>query len=173
MFLNFIKNLSTKKKVKNKLSNVSHVTNDNLIKTVGIIFDETYFKEKEGLIQELVQRGIAEQDIDILVFKNFIKKNQTFNWPFFSNKNLNWNATFDKTEVNNFINQPFDLLINYYDVEKPALILVSHLSKASFKTGFSSIDKRLNHFMINTPVENYKVFTNELFMYLKILNKIK
>ena len=112
MFLNFIKNLSTKKKVKNKLSNVSHVTNDNLIKTVGIIFDETYFKEKEGLIQELVQRGIAEEDIEILVFKNYIKKNQTFNWPFFSNKNLNWNATFDKTEVNNFINQPFDLLIN-------------------------------------------------------------
>ena len=172
MFLNYIKNLSTKKKVKNKLSNVAHVTNDNLIKTVGIIFDETYFKEKEGLIQKLVQRGIAEEDIEILVFKNYIKKNQTFNWPFFSNKNLNWNATFDKTEVNNFINQPFDLLINYYDVEKAPLLLVTSLSKANFKVGFANVDKRLNHFMIDTQAENYKVFIEELFKYLKILNKL-
>ena len=172
MFLNYIKNLSTKKKVKNKLSNVSNITNNNLIKTVGIIFDETYFHEKEALIRELVERGILEKDIEILIFRDIIKKKQTFDWPFFSNKNLNWNATFDKSEINNFINKPFDLLINYYDVEKSALILVSHLSKANFKTGFSSIDKRVNDFMINTRVENYKVFTNELFMYLKILNKI-
>lgn len=172
MFFNYIKNILSKNKVKNKLSNVSNLTNNKLIKTVGIIFDETYFHQKEALIQELVQRGILEEDIQILIFRDMIKKNETFTWPFFSNKNLNWDATFNKTEVNNFINTPFDLLINYYDVEKSALILVSHLSKADFKTGFSSIDKRLNHFMIDTPVENYKVFTNELFLYLKILNKI-
>lgn len=172
MFLNYIKNLSTKKKIKNKLSNGSNIANNNLIKTVGIIFDETYFQDKEALIQELVSRGISEQNIEILIFRDIIKKKQTFDWPFFSNKNLNWNATFNKSEVNNFINTPFDLLINYYDIEKSALILVSHLSKANFKTGFSSIDKRVNDFMIDTTVENYKVFIRELFMYLKILNKI-
>jgi hypothetical protein len=65
-----------------------------------------------------------------------------------------------------------DLLINYYDTEKVALLLVSNLSKASFKVGFASIDKRLNHFMIDTNAENYIVFMSELFKYLKILNKI-
>jgi L-rhamnose mutarotase len=64
------------------------------------------------------------------------------------------------------------LLINYYDTEKAALLLVSNQSKASFKVGFSSIDKKLNHFMIDTNAENYKVFIEELFKYLKILNKI-
>ena len=172
MFLNFIKNFSTKKRVKNKLLEVSNDTNNDVIKTIGIIFDETYFHEKEALIQELVANGILEKDIEILIFIDIIKKNQTFDWPFYSNKNLNWNASFDKAEINNFINKPFDLLINYYDIEKPALMLVSHLSNARFKTGFSSIDKRVNHFMINTTVDNYKVFTNELFLYLKILNKI-
>ena len=49
---------------------------------------------------------------------------------------------------------------------------LSNLSKAIFKVGFASIDKRLNHFMINTNAENYKVFAEEMFKYLRILNKI-
>ena len=85
---------------------------------------------------------------------------------------MSWTGTVDKKEVKDFIKEPFDLLINYYDTEKVALLLVSHLSKASFKVGFATVDKRLNHFMINTNAENYKVFVEELFKYLKILNKI-
>ncbi|TBX66609.1 hypothetical protein EZL74_10525 [Flavobacterium silvisoli] len=172
MFLNYFKDFSTKKIVKNSLSNVKHLTTDGLIKTVGIVFDETYFYEREALVQELIQNGIEENNIKVLVYKDKIKKNETFEYPVFSHKDLSWHATFDKREVNDFIKEPFDLLINYYDTEKVALLLVSHLSKAGFKVGFTSIDKRLNHFMINTNAENYKVFMDELFKYLKILNKL-
>jgi hypothetical protein len=172
MFLKYLKNFSTKKIVKNNLSNVKHVSSNNIIKRVGIVFDESYFYEREALVQELVQNGILENDIKVLVFKDKIKKNEVFDYPTFSPKDLSWVATFDKREVTDFVAQDFDLLINYYDIEKVPLLLVSHLSKASFKVGFSSIDKRLNHFMINTNAENYKVFMDELFKYLKILNKI-
>jgi hypothetical protein len=172
MFSIYIKNFFTKKIVKNTLSNVKHIPTNDLIKTVGIIFDESYFYEKEALIQELIANGIAESNIQILVFKDKIKKNEVFDYPVFSHKDLSWTATFDKSEVKDFIAQKFDLLINYYDIEKSALLLVSNHSKATFKVGFSSIDKKLNHFMINTNAENYKVFIDELFKYLKILNKI-
>jgi hypothetical protein len=172
MFLNYLKDFATKKIVKNSLSNVKHLTTDSIIKTVGIIFDETYFYEREALVQELINNGIAESDIKVLVFKNKIKKNEVFDYPTFSHKDLSWHGTVDKQEVKTFINEPFDLLINYYDTEKVALLLVSHQSKAGFKVGFASIDKRLNHFMIDTNAENYKVFTDELFKYLRILNKI-
>jgi hypothetical protein len=172
MFLNYLKDFSTKKIVKNSLSNVKHLASDSAIKTVGIIFDETYFYEREAMVQELIQNGIAESDIQVLVFKNKIKKNEFFDYPTFSHKDLSWHGTVDKKEVKDFIAEPFDLLINYYDIEKVALLLVSHQSKASFKVGFASIDKRLNHFMIETNAENYKVFMDELFKYLKILNKI-
>jgi hypothetical protein len=172
MFSIYLKNFFTKKIVKNTLSNVKHIPTNDSIKTVGIIFDESYFYEKEALIQELIANGIAESNIQILVFKDKIKKNEVFDFPVFSHKDLSWKATFDKSEVKDFIAQKFDLLINYYDIEKSALLLVSNHSKASFKVGFSSIDKKLNHFMINTNAENYKVFIDELFKYLKILNKI-
>ena len=172
MFLNYFKDFATKKIVKNSLSNVKHLSSEKVIKTVGIIFDESYFYEREALVQELIQSHISESDIRILVYKDKIKKNDVFEYPVFSHKDLSWHATVDKKEVNDFIQEPFDLLINYYDTEKVALLLVSHLSKASFKVGFASIDKRLNHFMINTNAENYKVFMDELFKYLKILNKL-
>jgi hypothetical protein len=172
MFLNYFKDFSTKKIVKNNLSNVKHLASGNVIKTVGIIFDESYFYEREDLVKELIRKGIDEKDIKVLVFKDKIKKNEVFDYPVFSHKDLSWHGTVDKKEVEDFIAQPFDLLINYYDTEKVALLLVSHLSKAGFKVGFASIDKRLNHFMINTNAENYKVFMSELFKYLKILNKI-
>ena len=172
MFLNYLKNKIKKKIVKDTLLNVKHIESDGNIKTVGIIFDESYFYEKEALVQELVKNGILESNIKILVFKDKIKKNELFDYPTFSHKNLSWTATFDKSEVKDFIAQKFDLLINYYDTEKSALLLVSNQSKASFKVGFSSIDKKLNHFMIDTNAENYQIFIEELFKYLKILNKI-
>ena len=172
MFLNYFKDFSTKKIVKNSLSNVKHLASDEVIKTVGIIFDESYFYEREDLVKELIQKGIDKKDIKVLVFKDKIKKNEVFDYPVFSHKDLSWTGTFDKKEVKDFVTEPFDLLINYYDTEKIALLLVSHSSKASFKVGFAAVDKRLNHFMINTNAENYKVFMDELFKYLKILNKI-
>ena len=89
----------------------------------------------------------------LALLQNNIKKNESFNYPVFSHKNINWNGTFDDQELNAFEATPFDLLISYYDTEKAALLLFTHLSKASFKVGFSNIDSRLNHFMINTNAE--------------------
>jgi nitrogenase subunit NifH len=118
MFLNYLKDFSTKKIVKNNLSNVKHLASDKVIKTVGIIFDETYFYEREDLVKELIQNGIEEKDIQVLVYKDKIKKNEVFDYPIFSHKDLSWHGTVDKNEVKEFIAEPFDLLINYYDTEK-------------------------------------------------------
>jgi hypothetical protein len=172
MFLNYFKDFATKKIVKNSLSNVKYIASVSVIKKVGVIFDESYFYERKELVEALVENGIGQSYIKILVFKDKIKKNEIFDYPVFSHKDLSWRGTIDKKCVKEFVNDPFDLLINYYDIEKVPLVLVSHLSKASFKVGFSSIDKRLNHFMINTNAENYTIFMDELFKYLKILNKI-
>lgn len=172
MFLNQLKDFIAKKIVKKELSNAKLVASEGHIETIGILFDETYFHEREALIAELIANGIHAENIEILVFKNKIKKNETFDYPVFSHKDIKWTAAIDKLEVKEFIKKDFDLLINYYDTEKAALLLVSHLSKAKFKVGFSAVDKRLNHFMIDTNAENYKVFSDELFKYLKILNKL-
>ncbi|WP_269242464.1 DUF6913 domain-containing protein [Flavobacterium limnophilum] len=172
MFLNYIKDYFLKRILKNSLHNVKSISSTVPIQTVGVLVDETYFLEKEALVKELIANGISQDNIKIIVYRDKLRKNEAYLQPTFSIKHLNWNTEITNPAVNDFINDKFDLLISYYDVEKAILLNITHNSKALFKVGFSSIDKRLNHLMINTNAENYKVFVHELFRYLKILNKI-
>ena len=171
MFLNFIKDFFLKRILKNNLHNVM-ISSASSIKTVGLLIDESYFFEKDALVKELKANGILEDDVKLIVYKDKLRKNEIYSLPTFSIKHLDWKAEITYPAINDFINEKFDLLISYYDVEKAILLMITHNSKAQFKVGFSSIDKRLNHLMINTNAENYKVFVHELFRYLKILNKI-
>lgn len=172
MFLNYIKDYFLKRILKNSLQNVKINASSLPIQTVGVVIDEKYFHEKKALIEELIANGITENNIKTIVYRDKNKKDDANSQPTFSIKHLNWKAEITDSTVNDFIGQKFDLLISYYDVEKAILLNITHNSKALFKVGFASIDKRLNHFMINTNVENHQVFVHELFRYLKLLNKI-
>jgi hypothetical protein len=170
MFLNYIKNALAKKIVKKSLANFKLIYVDSKIETIGVVIDAVYSERIESLMSDLVDQGIKKEHIQILVFRNNPK--EEISYPSFSLKDMNWSATFKNDSVDEFVNQHFDLLINYYDVEKAPLLLVSFLSKANFKTGFASIDKRVNHFIVNTLESNKGLFLSELLKYLKILKKI-
>jgi len=172
MFLKYIKDYFLKRILKNKLHNVKSISSTDSIQTIGLLIDESYFSEKNALLKEIMDNGILESNIKIIVYRDKLRKNESYSQPTFSIKHLNWNAEITNPIVNDFINEKFDLLISYYDVEKAILLNITHNSKALFKVGFSSVDKRLNHLMINTNAENHAVFVHELFRYLKILNKI-
>jgi hypothetical protein len=171
MFLNYLKDFYVKKKLKNSLHNVKSNILSVGMQTVGLLIDASHFSEKEAFIQELTANGIPEENIKVIVYKDRFKLNEVNSQLGFSDKNLNWNGEITNSNVNDFINEKFDLLISFYDVEKAILMLITHNSKAAFKVGFSSIDKRLNHLMIDTNVQNYKVFTAELFRYLKLFKQ--
>ena len=172
MFINYIKKIFLKKILKKSLHNVKPCSLTTPIQTVGLLVDESYFSDKEALIKELVAGGIQKDNIKTIVFKDKIKKNEFFSHATFSNKDVSWKGNIEKVFVSEFINTPFDMLISYYDIEKAPLLLVTNHAKALFKVGFSAVDKRLNHLMIDTNAENHKVFVHELIKYLKILSKI-
>lgn len=170
MFLNYIKNFLTKNAVKKELVNFKLSYEDSKIETVGVVIDAIDLNILNDIILGLIEKGIEKQAISVLIYNANAK--MKLEYPSFCFKDLSWTGTINKIEVNEFVNQKFDLLINYYDIEKAPLLLVSHHSKASFKVGFSSIDKRVNHFMITTQAKNHTVFFKELFRYLKILKKL-
>ncbi len=172
MFLKFIRDFSLKKIIKKKLSHYKPVASPDVIYTTGIIIDESYFADKEQLIRELMANGIDRNNIKTLSFKERVKPKEIVEYCHFTRKDISVTGNFDKPDVAEFINTPFDMLISYYDLEKPPLVLATLKSKAKFKVGFSSVDNRLNHFMISSQAEKYTEFVSELFKYLKILNKL-
>ena len=171
MFLNYIKDFFVKKILKNRLQNVKTIALSNALQRVGLLIDESHFSEKEALIKDLVANGISENNLKIIVYNDKFSKNELSDYPAFGPKLLNWNATITDPKLKAFIDEKFDLLINYYDIEKAILVLITRNSKAKIKVGFSTIDKRLNYLIIETKVENHKIFTNELFKYLKSIKQ--
>ncbi|MFK7000461.1 DUF6913 domain-containing protein [Flavobacterium oreochromis] len=172
MFINYIKELSLKKILNSTLQQVKDAPIVNSVKKVGLLLDDSYPFKKEELINELINNGFKRDNIKILLYKDKLVKDLNLGYPVFSFKDINWKGEFSAPFVNEFIYTSFDLLISYYDQGKAPLVLVTHNSKALFKVGFCSVDKRLNHLMINTNAQNFKVFVQELFKYLKILKKI-
>ena len=73
MFIKYIKELSVKKILKRNLHSVKPSSLVTPIQTIGVIVDESYFVEKEQLIQELVSCGIKENNMKMLVFRDKIK----------------------------------------------------------------------------------------------------
>ena len=172
MFLNYIKDFFVKKTLKKSFQNLKNIESVNVVKTIGLLVDAARFAETELLITALITNGIVPENIATIVQRDKFKKTVEKTYPVFNSGHLKWNGEISSPEVNDFINGKFDLLISYYDIEKAILLKITHNSKAQFKVGFSSIDKRLNHFIIKTDVDNYTLFVSELFKYLKLLNKI-
>ncbi len=173
MFLNYLKNFFLKYTLKNKWQSVSTLATANTVQTIGVVVDESNFLEKDHLIESLVSHGFSPDAITIIVYRDSINKKETYSKFTFDLDAVNWNGVIKNAVVNQFIETKFDLLVSYYDIEKPILLLITNNSKAQFKVGFSSVDQRLHHLMITTDRANYSVFVRELVKYLKILNKIK
>ncbi|WPO77616.1 DUF6913 domain-containing protein [Flavobacterium sp. KACC 22761] len=168
MFLNYIKELFVKKSLKNSLNhNVKNEVFTSKIQTIGLLIDESKFSKSEELINELVQHGIASKNIKVAVYKDKFEKKITYSRPTFGERHINWMGEFSESFLNEFIEAEFDLLVSYYEIEKTILMIMTNRSKAKFKIGFSSVDQRLNRWMIHTEMNNYKVFVSELFRYLK------
>ncbi|CAM3520084.1 DUF6913 domain-containing protein [Flavobacterium chungbukense] len=167
MFLNYIKEFFVKKSLKNNLSNDNNKVFSKNVQTIGLLIDESNFVHSEALIKELTLHGIASENIKVVAYKGKIKEKETYLRPTFGKKHINWKAEITEDFLSEFVISEFDILLSYYDVENIFLMLITNKSKAKFKIGFSNVDSRLNRLMINTELENYKLFVSELFRYLK------
>ncbi|MEZ0130165.1 hypothetical protein AB9T88_10560 [Flavobacterium sp. LBUM151] len=167
MFLNYIKEFFVKKSLKNNLHKVKNEVFTSNIQTIGLLVDESKFRHSNELIDELVSNGIKPENIKIVSYRGKLKKKKTYSETTFSKKDINWKGGIAVEFITEFVGTEFDLLISYYEIEKPILMMITSKSKAKFKVGFASVDDKLNRWMINTDLENYKLFMSELFKYLK------
>jgi hypothetical protein len=167
MFLNYIKEFFVKKTLNKNLNNFKNEVFTSNIQTIGLLIDESNFHHSKELVNELILQGIAPQNIKVVAYRNKFKEKETYSIPTFGNKHINWSGEITEVFLNEFIKSEFDLLISYYEIETAILMIITNQSKARFKVGFASVDKQLNRWMIDTAIQNYKLFVFELFKYLK------
>jgi len=172
MFFKRFKTLSLQKNITLILKSRTKNFQSAKVTSVGVIFDyESYYNY--DFFQELISElGVMKNKIRfIAMIAN--EKNRPNSWDsFFSLENFDWLGKPNNIEIDEFLDQPFDLLISYYSPNKLELNLVTALSKANFKIGINNEDSRLHDLIINVEPSKTDVFRIELLKYLTQLNRL-
>jgi hypothetical protein len=142
---------------------------------VGVIYDATnretyetvkkfihYLKEERKLVKTL---GFIDTKDEAQLITPKLE------YDFFSQLDMNWLYTPKKLEVDNFIEEPFDILIDLNTSNCFPLKYICALSNAKFKVGKFGVDDRLYDFMVNVERNvTFKQFIVQLRHYLKMIN---
>ncbi|MGL5113002.1 MAG: DUF6913 domain-containing protein [Flavobacterium sp.] len=169
MFFNWFKNFFLKRKLNKIVSNIATFSLSQKAQTVGVLVDETAFFQARALHQTLIAFGFQEEDIFILTFNNIKSLKSEGAYPAFGWQDISAGLKIKTGKVATFVQQPFDVLVSYYDSHNSLLQWITYQSKASSKVGFYEVDHRLNNVIINTSINNYKQFVQEFVRVLRVI----
>ncbi|MDP2088005.1 MAG: hypothetical protein Q8J84_01235 [Flavobacteriaceae bacterium] len=154
-----------------KSKQIGQSTMDGSVEKIGVLIDEeTYLKnDVEYLLQSIL--GIDTSHIQIFIMRKFKKKDKPSDIHF-TVKDFGWIGEIHNQNLQNFLEIPFDLLINFDAYNNLYIKYLTLISKGKFKVGYAKTDDRLYNFMIVHKEDDLKTFISELKKYLKILNKL-
>jgi len=138
------------------------------IKTIGIISSDEISRWID--IKKEVD-SIYNTDAKIFSFLSSTK-NKPENTLHFSEKSFGWKGQVKEASLKTFLEEPFDLLIGYFNKKNLYTELAVLHSNAKFKAGISKVNQQLYDIEINEYPKNTVRFLTELKRYLEILNKI-
>ena len=162
----FIKNKFQKLLLENESKR--NISNDK-IKTIGIITTDEiskYIPIKEE-IKSTFKLDCVKQFSFTSISKRKLDKNIQF-----SEKSFGWKSQIKQKEFNDFLNEPLDLLIGYFNKQNLFTEFAVLKSKARFKAGISNVNQKLYDIEIKEFPKNITEFLNELKKYLHILEKL-
>ncbi|MEM6686304.1 MAG: hypothetical protein AAF617_11020 [Bacteroidota bacterium] len=169
MFLKGLQYKSAKKELTKKLNNAT--TKEIVgtpIQTVGLIINADTTEN----FQQIVDGLQLDVEVDVLCFHKNVQKTREITYPVFYEKDFGWKGKAKTTELQQFLDKPYDLLISYYSDDILALQLASGLQKSNFKVGIEGSDQEIHDVIIQTKKEEIATFAKELHTYLQILNKL-
>lgn len=89
----------------------------------------------------------------------------------FDTKFMNWNGGVSDDNLSSLLDMPYDLQLNYYDLEDSLMHYIARRGNAAFKVGFSHHDEATYDMAINIPTNEEKLFITEVDKFLKIILK--
>lgn len=137
-------------------------------RTIGCIVDLDAFARAEDLYGLRKDFDLAPNAIQIIGYKREYDKVSPFGVQFFCDRDLGWNGEITNGHASEFLGREYDVLINYFQRESLMLKLVSAMTVARIRIGFSEVDTRLNDLILDTPMEDLAAFRSELKKYLTV-----
>jgi hypothetical protein len=172
MILKAFKEKSNQKYVNRLLSNRKAAVNSNKVKTVAVLLNSSEFHEFEVFRVYFKELGLSSPKHKIVAF-TLDHKLEHNKWnAHFSPKDFGWKGKIKNIDLQEFIDEPFDVLICYFKNEVLQLNQITAASKANLKVGISRNDERLYDLIIDVSLQQINTFKQELKKYLNILNKL-
>lgn len=172
MILKAFREKSNQKFVNNLLENRSQNVQDKKVRHVGVILNQDEFGDPEPFRALFKEFGLNSPKNTVVFFceKEEDKRAQ---WEtYFIAKDFGWSGNLKNSELYQFVEEPFDMLIAFYNENRPELHQIVAMSNANFKVGIHKHDERLFDLILELSVSRFDVFKSELKKYLTILKKI-
>lgn len=144
-------------------------TTPALVKTVGILTTEAVSLEND--LQNLVETTLGVRNTKLYSFQDSVITEEK-SFKHFTEKDFSWNGKVLEASFENFLAQPFDLLISCYDESNLYLEMATLKSEAGFKVGFSEVNSQLFEIEIASDTTRIGEFLSELKKYLQVLKKL-
>ncbi len=168
MIFKKLKELFIQRKFEKKLrlSSKNRVYNTNKIRSVGIITTDEFLSNSD------IEKRLYNVMENVKTFHIYSYRKLSKSGNYFTKKNINWKGEISDINLKSFLDNPFDLLIGYFNEKHLYLEFVTLKSKATFKIGFAGVNDKLFDLVIAEKIENDISFTNEIRKYLESLSKV-
>ncbi|MBX7225447.1 MAG: hypothetical protein K1X55_05415 [Chitinophagales bacterium] len=112
---------------------------------IGIIFHGDKYEEMLAAMEYAKKLNGFKKNVKLLGYIDQKKIVESYPFPFFSKKDLNWLKRPSCQQVDSFINIEFDILINLSTYVTPPLEFIAGSSKARFRVGLYT-ETKLPHY---------------------------
>lgn len=166
-----LKNHFIKKKI-DKLSTIVSAKNNatnKKIKKVAIITTENFFRRYD--FSEILIQKFQVRNPKIYSFRKF-SKNDKKSYKHFSEKDFNWRGEITDSSLKSFLEEPFDLLICFFNKKSIYLNYTVISSNSIFKVGFSDTNLGCFDLDIKCSISQVDLFFDEMKKYLEILQRV-
>ncbi|MHA6280166.1 DUF6913 domain-containing protein [Salinimicrobium sp. CAU 1759] len=136
---------------------------------MGIILEA----EKDDLLNAFLglkeDLNFSKEDIQIIICRKAGAKNDIFEYPSLSIKDLNWKGNISE-EASTFLKSAFEVLISFTAEGNKMADFLVEVSRADLKVGRKKVDKNgIFDLNISAELTEPKIFTTELKKILPIL----
>ena len=163
---------SLMKKYKKELTLIpeSRTPNSKEIHSVAILTSNDLYETID--IAEHIKSSVhSVRNVHIYSFRKY-KKSDPITYKHFTEKDIDWNGKIKDPSLESFLENPFDLLIGYFDKNNLYLEYCVLKSKATFKIGFANVNDKMFDLVVSENPNKIDSYIKVMKKYLELLHKI-